>query len=247
MTAVSLENLGIAFPNVKVFENVSLDIEEGEFVAVVGPNGSGKSTFLKIIAGIINPDKGSVRIFGSDIKDFSDWSKLTYISQTPMQTNRRFPVSVKEVVSMGLCRQSLLPWLNKQEKKKISAALSLVDMEYFADSLFGELSGGQKQKVMLAKAFASESELLLLDEPTSGIDVDAKQEIYGILRENNAINKNTIVMVSHDMELAIKACSRVLCLEKGGMCYWGDADSLLTHRHKSGYYFSAGCVCHEHV
>ena len=247
MTAISLHDLGIAFPNVKVFENVSLDIEEGDFVAVIGPNGSGKSTLLKIIAGIISPDKGNIRLFGHDIGKFSDWSQVTYISQTPMQTNRRFPISVKEVVAMGLRRHGFRPWLEGKEKRKIMEALAVVNMESFADGLFGDLSGGQKQKILLAKAFASESSLLLLDEPTSGIDADAKQEIYGILRNNNERNKNTIVMVSHDMEVAIKACSRVLCLEKGSMCYWGDADSLLTHRHKSGYYFSAGCVCHEHV
>lgn len=249
MKAVSLKDLGISFPNIKVFENVSLDIQTGDFVAVIGPNGSGKSTLLKIIAGLLKPDSGEVELFGRDIKSFDGWNKVNYISQTPMQTNRRFPVSVKEVVAMGLdsATKKFRPWLDAKEKEKIEKALELVGMKDFSDNLFGELSGGQKQKVLLAKSFASERSLLLLDEPTSGIDADAKIEIYDILKKSNNDSKNTVIMVSHDMELAITACSRVLCLEKGGMCYWGDANALLTHRHKSGYYFAAGCVCHEHV
>ena len=246
MIAVELEDIAVSFPGVKVFENVSLSIEQGDFVAVVGPNGSGKSTLLRLLCQGLEYERGNIRLFGQDIKKFRDWQQVSYIAQSPAQQNRNFPVLVKEVVSMGLLAQksSFWPWLTGAEGEQIRDTLAAVGMPGYEERFFGSLSGGQKQKILLARALVSGSRLLLLDEPTSGIDADAKEELYALLRDINKERGNTVVMVSHDMELAAKAADKALCLEKGGMCYWGPAQEILLHRHMGGYYF--GCTGEEH-
>lgn len=242
MTAVEIDCLAASFPGVKVFENVSLQIEKGEFVAIVGPNGSGKSTLLKLLCKIIEGKQGIIKIFGQDIKKFKDWQRVSYIAQAPAQQNRNFPILVKEVVAMGLLpgKKTFSSWFGSTDKNKVLAGLSIVNMQGYEDRFFGSLSGGQKQKILLARALVADSDLLLLDEPTSGIDADAKQEIYAMLKDINEQRKNTIIMVSHDMELAARVADKVLCLEMGGVCYWGEAEQMMLHRHKGGYYF--GCV-----
>lgn len=249
MTAVELFGLGINFPGVEVFSNVTVKIEEGEFAAVVGPNGSGKSTLLKLICKILQPKQGKIEIFGTSIENFKNWNNVSYIAQSTAQQNRKFPVLVSEVVAMGLVSNKAFsfPWFSEKEKRKIASALEAVGMQGYETNFFGSLSGGQKQKVLLARSLASESKLLLLDEPTSGIDADAKQEIYGFLQELNKKSNNTIIMVSHDMELAAKAADKVLCLEKGGICYWGDAQEMMLHRHKGGYYFNCAGEHNGHL
>lgn len=248
MVAVEIESLTASFPGLTVFENVSIKIDEGDFVAIVGPNGSGKSTLLKMICKIIKPKQGSIKIFDEDIKQFKNWHDVAYISQTPVQQNRSFPVVAKEVVAMGLLpgRGFSSPKLLDADKDKVKKAIEAVGMNGYENTLFGRLSGGQRQKILLARALITGSRLLLLDEPTSGIDIDAKQELYELLKEMNESKKNTIIMVSHDMELAARAAKKVLCLEQGGVCYWGTGQDMMQHRHRGGYYFGCACAGEEH-
>jgi zinc transport system ATP-binding protein len=239
MLAVKAENLGIAFPGARIFQDVNFSIEKGSFIAVTGPNGSGKSTLLRILSKSIPASEGSVELFGVRLEHFRDWRKVAYIAQTPIQVNRRFPVTVQEVVAMGLVSrgQYCRPFLSQDDKRLIGEALGGVGMSGYAGKLLGQLSGGQRQKVFLARALVSGAELYLLDEPTSGIDATAKAEIYAFLRALNKETGNTIIMISHDMELASLTADRTLCLEAGGICYWGEAKDMLRHRHKGGYHF----------
>lgn len=245
MMIIKTKDLGFAFADEWLFKNVNLNIYKGDFVAIVGPNGSGKSTLLRLLTNLLTATVGEIDLFGININSFKDWQKISYISQYPAQQQKNFPVTVSEVVSMGLlsCRKSFLPYLSKEEKLRVKEKLDLVDMWDFKDSLIGSLSGGQRQRVFLARALVGEPQVLFLDEPTSGIDADAKNEIYKLLKKLNKEEDATIVMISHDMELAASTADKVLCLESGGVCYWGDADEIIKHRHKSGYYYA--CACEE--
>ena len=242
MNAIEAKNLGIAFSNDWIFRNINVAIEEGVFAAIVGPNGSGKSTFLRIVTRLIEPTEGEVFLYGQPVKDFSNRSHIGYISQAPIASQKRFPITAKEIVELGILplHKSILPFLSSAEKDKVYNAMKTVDVWHLRNHLIGDLSGGQKQRVLLARALAAEAKLLLLDEPTSGIDADAKKEIYSLLKNLCTEQGTTIVMISHDMDLATQKTDKILCLESGGICYWGDSTGFMAHRHKSGYFFSPG-------
>lgn len=239
------KDLGFAFTDGWLFKNVNIVVNKGDFVAVVGPNGSGKSTLLRLLTNSLTATVGDIELFGISIKKFKDWQKISYISQYPAQQQKNFPVTVAEVVGMGLlsCRKLFKLYLDKEEKLKIQEKLNLVGMWEWKDSLIGSLSGGQRQRVFLARALVGEPQVLFLDEPTSGIDADAKADIYKLLKRLNKENGATIVMISHDMDLAAHNADKVLCLEAGGVCYWGEAHEIMQHRHKGGYYYTCGSVC----
>jgi len=242
---VETKDLGFAFTDGWLFKNVNLKVNKGDFVAVVGPNGSGKSTLLRLLTKSLTATTGEIELFGVNINKFKDWQKISYISQYPAQQQKSFPVSVQEVVGMGLlsCRKSFKPYLDKEEKLQIQEKLMLVDMWDWRDSLIGSLSGGQRQRVFLARALVGQPEVMFLDEPTSGIDADAKSDIYKLLKKLNKENGATIVMISHDMDLAAHTADKVLCLEAGGVCYWGDAGEIMKHRHTGGYYYACEREC----
>ncbi len=248
MDVIKTEGLSVCYQDKVVFKDVSIKISQGEFVAIVGPNGSGKSSLLKSFIKLAPICAGYVQLFSDRQENFKDWQRLCYISQYPLQSNRLFPITVQEVVALGLKRQGFcLPSLDKSEQHQILASLELVGLAGLKEQLLGKLSGGQRQKVFLAKAFLSGADLFLLDEPTSGVDADAKLELYSLLRSFSKVNNKTIVLVTHDMEYALNSVDKLLCLEQGSVCYWGDAEGAFSHRHKSGYYFTCKEVNCGHI
>lgn len=209
--AVVLDHVSFSYGEQLVLNDVSLQVMQNEFVGIIGPNGGGKTTLLRLLMGFLRPSQGSIRLFGETPKEF-----LTQIGYVPqgMRFDREFPISVMELVLSG--RLSRLPWhgqYSKEDEEAACAALEKVGMLPFRDRSFGNLSGGQAQRALIARALASNPRLLLLDEPTASVDSQAENDIYKILQELR--NSMTILMVTHDLTAAVNLVDRVLCVQNG--------------------------------
>ncbi len=234
---IEIKDLGFDYGEGWVFHKLNIDIAEGDFVAVIGANGAGKSTLLKMLANVITPTIGNISYYGTPIEDFQDWRKIGYVPQNPGKQQRNFPISVREVVSLGLLNGKSLPLRFTAGEKTAFAEIlehfNLTDLRY---RKIGDLSGGQQQRVFLARAMVKQPKILLLDEPATGIDTAAKAELYAMLKRINREQGVTIVMVSHDLELAADAAQNALCLDHG-ICFWGEVHAALKHHHKHGYFY----------
>lgn len=241
MFEFTLSNINFAYDNTMVLKDISMEIAQGDFVAVVGPNGAGKSTMLKIMAGLIKPMSGQVCIGGKDISAARVQGLIGYVPQNYGKNVLGFPATVMEIVSLGLTLGTSTAKQNHQASKHIvNHMLELVGIENFRHRRIGELSGGQQQRVMVAMALASNPKLLLLDEPTSGIDYEASGRIYELL---GTLNKNlgiTVVMVSHDIDKAINCANKVACINKG-LCFYGTSKEFdATHAQARHLWYYTG-------
>ena len=202
--AIEIKNLYFAYKKEIVLENLNLEIKEGEYIAVIGPNGGGKSTFLKIIAGLVSPAKGQIRIFGKDIKS-------EIIGYLPQMTDFALdlPIRVIDVVLQGRLKQKKLFFCEKDYEISF-ATMKKIGIFELKDRKISELSGGQRQKVLLARALVSKPKILLLDEPTASIDVEGQEEIYTILK-NLSLTK---IVVSHDIRILFEGVERIAYINK---------------------------------
>jgi len=210
MSIVEIKNLSFAYHKNNVLEDINLKIEERDFLAIIGPNGGGKSTLLKLILGMESIQKGSIRTFGEKPK--KNLSKIGYVPQDT-NINTDFPIKVIEVVLMGHIgtKQPLFGYA-KEETICAMGALRQVGMEEFAQKKIGSLSGGQRQRVMIARALCAHPQILILDEPTSNIDVDGQQQIYELLQMLN--QSITIIVVSHAISVVLGFASKVVHINK---------------------------------
>ncbi len=230
MMILEAVDVSYRYEETTVFEQVTFQLAKGESVAIIGPNGAGKSTFLRLLAGVLRPAAGEVRLFGTPIETFRDWQKVGYVPQNPYRQQKSFPITVREVVEMGcLAGQRWWRRLSATDHRQVNEALELVGMAEYAGRRLGNLSGGQQQRVFVARALAGKPELMLLDEPATGIDLGAKQELYALLARLNREQGISLVMVSHDVELAAATTTRMLCLDRGGLCFVGSTEEALAH------------------
>jgi zinc transport system ATP-binding protein len=210
MSVIEIKNLSFAYHKYNVLEEINLKVQERDFLAIIGPNGGGKSTLLKLILGIETIQKGEIETFGE--KPTKNLSKIGYVPQDT-NINTDFPIKVIEVVMMGHIgtKQPLFGYA-KEEIMCARGALAQVGMEEFAQKKIGELSGGQRQRVMIARALCAHPKILVLDEPTSNIDVDGQQQIYELLK---LLNKSiTIIVVSHAISMVLGFASKIVHINK---------------------------------
>ena len=220
---ISFEDVSIKYHNIFALQNVSVDIYQGDYIGIFGPNGSGKTTFLKTIIGLIEPNSGRVRVLGSEnIKKVR--SKVGYVPQN-ISVKRTFPATVLEVVEMGLFGKiGFMKPLRTDDKKQAEEAIHMVHLEAYKNRPIGHLSGGELQKVMVARALASKPKILLLDEPTSALDFMMVQDLMKLLIElNNKLNI-TIIAINHHLDLLQPYCTRLLLMD-GTIIYDGKPDN----------------------
>lgn len=212
---IQLEDVNFKYGQSSVLKNINLTVKSGEFWALIGPNGSGKSTLLSIILGLLKPSTGSVELFGAPLELFKERERIGYVSQKSNSFNSGFPATVFEVVRSGLTRKTgLYKRFRATDSKKAMDALTIVGMSEFAKQNIGELSGGQQQRVFIARALVGEPELLIMDEPTVGIDQQNVATFYSMLNELNRDHGLAIVLVTHEIDLVTDLATHVACLNK---------------------------------
>lgn len=212
---IEISDVGFSYNGRSVLEGVTLDIERGEFLGLIGPNAGGKSTLLKLILGLLVPDRGTIKVFGDHPE--SARQRLGYVPQH-VAFPRDFPISVEETVMLGrLGQMNLGGRFSREDRRRARAALAAVEIEALCRRSLHELSGGQLQRVLIARALVCEPEVLLLDEPTANIDMRAEEDIFALLKEYNA--RMTIVVVSHDISFISTYVSRVACLNQRLECH----------------------------
>ncbi|ACI18600.1 metal ABC transporter ATP-binding protein [Dictyoglomus thermophilum] len=210
---VEIKNLYHRYDQDLILENVNMEVLEGEFLAIIGPNGAGKSTLLKIIVGIIKPLKGIVKVFNKDVQSLKEERKwIGYVPQKP-DLEKYLPLKVKDIVALG--RRVVNNWqkLTYYDFEIMDKVMEDMEIKSIEDKIYGELSGGQQQRVLIARALAQEPKLLILDEPTVGIDVKTQNKFYTLLRDLKKQNKS-IILVSHDIGIISKEVDRLACINR---------------------------------
>ena len=210
--AISVANVSFAYDEQPVLKDVSLSVGEGEFLGLIGPNGSGKTTLLKIMLGLQTPDSGTVELFGEPATSFKAGTRLGYVSQQSSRADATMPVTVREVVTMGRYAHAGLRPLRAADRRAVDDALERVGITALEDRRINRLSGGQKQRAYIARALASEADLLALDEPTVGVDADSAERFYDLLDELND-DGMTVVLIDHDIGVVTEHADMMACLD----------------------------------
>ena len=226
-TVIDVRGLNFSYDSVPTLSDIELQVADGEFLGIVGPNAGGKSTLLKLVLGLLQPQSGSVDVLGRTPTAAS--RLIGYVPQYP-SFPRDFPISVEQVVQLGRLggtqgggrRQTLFPtWVSSADREAVQHALAEVEASDIAKRQIGSLSGGQLQRVLLARALVGDPQILILDEPTANIDQRLEGEIFDLLKTFNT--RMTILVVSHDVAFISRYVSRVACVNRTLICHHTDA------------------------
>ena len=200
---ISIKNVSFSYSGgVNVLENLSFDIYKKDFIAIIGANGSGKSTLLKLILKELNPSDGEIFISSTNIKNFKEWDTIGYVPQINAGNIPGFPITALEIVTLNLYnKMGFFKFSRKSHLELAKRALSQVNMLDFANTPINKMSGGQQQRIMIAKSLINNPKILIFDEPTTGIDKESKDQLFKILTHLNRIHGITILLVTHELEI----------------------------------------------
>jgi zinc transport system ATP-binding protein len=245
---VSTELLSCSYREGNVLEDISFQVQRGDYVGIVGPNGSGKSTLIKALLGLVMIKTGSSSLFGTPLNHFRDWYKVGYLPQSLHLVNQVFPATVHETVGLGLLSLKRFPKrLNRADNDKICIILHELGILDLEDKLIGELSGGQLQRVLLARAIINEPELLVLDEPTAALDPETRERFYTMIAEINRTRGVTVMLVTHDSGAIGEHASKMLYLDKK-LLFYGSFDQFCCSPEMAALFgeHSQHLMCHQH-
>lgn len=213
---------------------LNFDVNEGEVIGIIGPNGSGKTSLLKLLAKMLRPQAGSIELFGQALAQMPQDAAARTVALVPQDTAQLFPFTIAELVLMGRFphhsagwRFGGLEWETLEEVQLAERVMTDLHVRHLADRLLHEVSGGERQRAVIARALVQEPHVLLLDEPTAFLDLHHQMEIVSILRRLNAQRGLTVVMVSHDLNLASQACDRLLLIRNGEMAAVGTPEEVV--------------------
>jgi len=235
---IQLNNVWFSYNDHPVLTNVNLEIAQGDFLAILGPNGGGKTTLVKLILGLLKPDRGTILVFGNPPSHVA--KKLGYVPQDT-HINRGFPISVIDVTLMGRLGYSGRRWRYSPEDHKIAReALEKVGMLEYRNHPIDHLSGGERQRIFIARALVSQPELLFLDEPTSSVDQEWQTNLYQLLKKLN--DTITIVVVSHDISILSSYVKSVACVNRN--LYYHDAAEITVESLDKVYHCPVELIAH---
>jgi zinc transport system ATP-binding protein len=212
---LTIDRLNFRYNATTALNDVSFRVKAGDYLGIVGPNGSGKSTLIRTIFGLEEPTGGSVTLFGDTRASFNQWRRIGYLPQRVRFFNPNFPATVEEIVRLGLLAGKKIPrTVSRADNEAVEQTLVLMGITGIKKRLIGDLSGGQQQRVLLARAMVGGPELLILDEPTTALDPETRENFYTLLERLNREHATTIILVTHDTWSIGKYASRFLYLDK---------------------------------
>lgn len=248
MNALSVENLCVRINKHHLVENITFSVEEGSIVAIIGPNGAGKTTLFKAILGII-PSTGTVSMFGTPFKGRNSHIKVGYVPQR-LEFDRTFPLTISELLHFTVPPMCSLQFYKRaKEKTYVAKLLEIVGVKDLAQRTIGSLSGGELQRVMIAKAIVNNPRILFLDEPASGVDIEGQERFYDLVRRLNKEKGLTVILISHDLNVVYRFADNVLCMNRRLICSGKPKEALTDEVIKSVYGEMMGAYihsCYEH-
>ncbi len=248
MDIVATDRLCFRFNGIEILKDITFTLKQGEFLGIVGPNGSGKTTLIKLLLGLLTPTRGRIALFGRNIGDFHEWSKIGYLPQKITGFNPHFPATVEEIVALGLLAGKSFPRRKaRSDRESVDEAMDLMDITSIRNKLIGELSGGQQQRVLIAKALVSSPELLILDEPTTALDPESRERFFATLKDINRQRNATVIMITHDVGTIGQHASLMLYLDKT-VVFYGGFDDFCMSKEMTDYFgeHSQHLICHRH-
>lgn len=245
---VTVHGLSLAYQGADALCDVSFAVEKGSYVGIVGPNGSGKSTLVRCILGLARPDRGGVSLFGAPLESFDQWQRVGYLPQGLQHFNPHFPATVAEVVGLGLLAARRFPRrISREDAGAVDRALELMGIGDIRNRLIGELSGGLRQRVLLARALVNEPDLLVLDEPTTALDPETRESFYRAISDLNRERETTVILVTHDSGTIGSYASKLLYLDKR-LVFYGGFDDFCGSSEMAEFFgpSSQHLICHRH-
>ncbi len=243
---VTFEHVTFGYNGTHAVEDVTFSVERGDFVALIGPNGSGKTTLIKLAMGLEKAQSGRVLLFGQDVRRFNSWRRMGYVPQFASAFRMRFPATVADMVRLGeykgvdptaIFRRGISPAAEN--------ALRLVGMWDLRHRLISELSGGQQQRVLIGRAMVHEPELLIMDEPTAGVDQAGQEQFYSLIRQLREMRKVTVILVSHDIGVVLHEAGKVACMN-GRLQSYTNVSELTDKDLNMLYGHNVDMVVHRH-
>jgi iron complex transport system ATP-binding protein len=234
---LSISSLSAGYGSQPILQNVSLEVPSGEILAVVGPNGAGKSTLIRAISGVLSPSQGRILAQGQDLTRLDPTSRAHFVAVVPQAQHLPEDFSVTQTVLLG--RTPYLGWLGQvspADRARVEQALVTTQLETLSERLVGQLSGGEQQRVLLARALVQDTAVLLLDEPTAHLDLEHQSRILSLIRGLAAETGKSVLMVVHDLNLAALYADRVLILQAGQVYASGTPQQVLTEANLSAVY-----------
>jgi zinc transport system ATP-binding protein len=244
---LEVHNLDVIRSGSLVIQNANFAIQTGDYVGLVGPNGGGKTTLILSFLNFLPRASGSIQLFGIDIDKFSAWEKVAYISQNATSFDNQFPLTVRELVSLGRIKKgNIARRFRSEDWEAVDESIAFMSLTDVANKRIGNLSGGQKQRAFVAKALARNPEVIFLDEPFVGVDSTTQEKFYKKLSDLNTRRRTTILVVTHDLASVFCRMSKVLCVNKqieiAQITDTLDPNSLLKRAYGEHFHF----VFHKH-
>jgi zinc transport system ATP-binding protein len=245
---ISIKGLSFAYHGNEVLRDITCDIKSGDYVGIVGPNGSGKSTLMRCVLGLNKIEQGEISLFGVPRESFSEWRRMGYLPQGLQLFNPNFPATVGEVVRLGRLSLKRFPRrFDSADDSAVAQSLELMGISSLRDKLIGELSGGLRQRALLARALVNEPDILILDEPTTALDPDTRESFYATLQDLNRNKGITVILVTHDSATIGLYASRLLYLDKR-IIFYGTFQEFCSSTDMTGLFGHQGqhLICRMH-
>ena len=245
---IETKNLSVHYGQTEALKDVSFVIEKGDFVGLAGPNGAGKTTLIKAILGLIPISNGEIKILGNSIEKFNNWGKIGYLPQHSSTINALFPATVNEIVTLGLLSPKKIPRrITNTDKTKVDQIFKELEINDLQNKMLSELSGGQQQKVLLARALVSNPEILIFDEPSTALDPNARESFFNLVQKLNKENGIAIILITHDTGYIGSYANKLMYLDHE-LKYFGEIEGFCGTNKENHSFEKSGkhIIWHQH-